>query len=177
MEAIEKFFDKILGKKEPTDNRILFGIALVLFGLLFFGKELHILRSNTFLLSLKMCALYMTLIFLFGRQYKFAVLFGGLAVIAWMPQVLDLMGKFSNFIIPTIFLVLGGVLIFVAKKKKEGDASKSSDEPAKNVEHQPEEVKQEESTVEPLAPLETDYTRYQPHSEEKTDEPEDIKYN
>ena len=59
-----------LDKFEHKDRKILIGITLVLFGVLFLLKELNVISSNNILLDFKMFPIYLAAIFLYGKETR-----------------------------------------------------------------------------------------------------------
>ncbi|MBR5973477.1 MAG: hypothetical protein IK017_12615 [Paludibacteraceae bacterium] len=110
-----------LDKFEHKDRKILFGITLVLFGVLFLLKELNVISSDNILLDFKMFPIYLTVIFLYGKDTKVASIFGIIALILWIPELAEFIGDFAHLLWPLLLIGLGVLLIVSVKKKKEAE--------------------------------------------------------
>ena len=110
-----------LDKFEHKDRKILFGITLVLIGVLFLLKELNIISSNNILLDFKMFPIYLAAIFLYGKDTKVASIFGIIALILWIPELAEFIGDFAHLLWPLLLIGLGVLLIVSVKKKKEAE--------------------------------------------------------
>lgn len=110
-----------LDKFEHKDRKILIGITLVLFGVLFLLKELNVISSNNILLDFKMFPIYLAAIFLYGKETKIASIFGIIALILWIPELAGFIGDFAHLLWPLLLIGLGVLLIVSVKKKKEAE--------------------------------------------------------
>ena len=110
-----------LDKFEHKDRKMLFGITLVLIGVLFLLKELNIISSNNILLDFKMFPIYLAAIFLYGKDTKVASIFGIIALILWIPELAEFIGDFAHLLWPLLLIGLGVLLIVSVKKKKEAE--------------------------------------------------------
>ena len=104
---------------KKLENKLLCGIALILFGCLFLLKELHFISSHNILLDPKMYPVYIAAIFLYGRELKIAGLFGVVSIILWFPTIADWVGEISNVIWPLLLIVLGVFLVAKVKRNNE----------------------------------------------------------
>lgn len=101
------------------DNRLAWGITLLVFGILFLVKQLHILppSSESFIFDIKNYPLIIGIIFLLSHSNKnigivlivVAALFRLSDIIAWSRHV-------SDFIWPALLILAGGILVFGYKK-------------------------------------------------------------
>ncbi|MBR0503022.1 MAG: hypothetical protein IJJ77_07240 [Paludibacteraceae bacterium] len=121
-----------LDKFEHKDRKILIGITLVLFGVLFLLKELNVISSNNILLDFKMFPIYLAAIFLYGKETKIASIFGIIALILWIPELAGFIGDFAHLLWPLLLIGLGVLLIVSVKKKKEAESEEKRTNAASN---------------------------------------------
>lgn len=101
------------------DNRLAWGISLLVFGFLFLIKQLNILPPNieTLIFDIKNYPLILGIIFLLTHSNKnigivlivVSVLFRLSDIIMWTRHI-------SDFMWPVLLILAGGILVFGSKK-------------------------------------------------------------
>lgn len=102
------------------DNRLAWGITLLVFGFLFLIRQLHVLPAEveTVLFDFKNYPLIMGIIFLLSHSNRsigivlivVALLFRLSDIIMWTRHV-------SDFVWPVLLIIAGGIMVFGMKKK------------------------------------------------------------
>lgn len=100
------------------DNRLAWGITLLVFGFLFLIRQLNILPHEMadVVFEFKNYPLLMGIIFLFTHSNKtIGLVLIGVGILFRLPDIIHLTRHVSNYIWPLLLIIAGAVLVFKRK--------------------------------------------------------------
>lgn len=100
------------------DNRLAWGITLLVFGFLFLIRQLNILPPEmaNVVFEFKNYPLLMGIIFLFTHSNKtIGLVLIGVGLLFRLPDIIHLTRHVSNYIWPLLLIIAGAVLVFKRK--------------------------------------------------------------
>jgi len=103
------------------DNRLAWGITLLVFGILFLFRQLSIISPeiSEYVFDIKNYPLIIGIIFLFAHQNKnigWVLIIVGL--LFRLSDIIKLTQNISNYIWPLLLILAGGILVFGIKRGK-----------------------------------------------------------
>ncbi|OIP84653.1 MAG: hypothetical protein AUK44_01940 [Porphyromonadaceae bacterium CG2_30_38_12] len=103
------------------DNRLAWGISLLVFGILFLIRQLHIFPNNIadIIFNLKNYPLILGVIFLVTHRNKnIGLVLLVVGVLFRLSEIRRLTQHISDYVWPLLLILAGGVLVFGALKAK-----------------------------------------------------------
>lgn len=101
------------------DNRLAWGVTLLVFGCLFLFKQLHILPSEfePYVFDFKNYPLIMGVIFLFCHSNKnIGIVLIVVGLLFRLSDIIQLTRHISDFIWPVLLILAGAIMVFGKKK-------------------------------------------------------------
>ncbi len=105
-------------------RKMMVGISFVFFGILYLIYELNVIPSGCFLYNIfnaKVFPIYLTLIFLIGKDYKVAAVMALISVAVWVPNFARFLFVHSNLFLPLLMILIGAFLIYKVHKNKSNE--------------------------------------------------------
>ena len=102
------------------DNRLAWGVTLLVFGSLFLTRQLQILPSGIapYIFDLKNYPLIIGLIFLlFHSNKNIGIVLIVVGLLFRLSDIIVLTRHISDFIWPVLLILAGGIMVFGVKKK------------------------------------------------------------
>jgi len=102
------------------DNRLAWGVTLLVFGSLFLIRQLQILPSGiaTYIFDFKNYPLIIGLIFLlFHSNKNIGIVLIVVGLLFRISDIIQLTRHVSDFIWPVLLIIAGGIMVFGVKKK------------------------------------------------------------
>jgi len=102
------------------DNRLAWGVTLLVFGSLFLTRQLQILPSGIapYIFDLKNYPLIIGLIFLlFHSNKNIGIVLIVVGLLFRLSDIIQLTRHVSDFIWPVLLILAGGIMVFGVKKK------------------------------------------------------------
>ncbi len=105
-------------------RKMMVGISFVFFGILYLIYEMGVIPNDCFLYNIfnaKIFPIYLTLIFLIGKDYKVAAVMALISVAVWVPNFARFLFVHSNLFLPLLMIVVGAFLIYKVHKSKSNE--------------------------------------------------------
>ena len=101
------------------DNRLAWGVSLLVFGCLFLLRQLNIVPTNVagYIFDIRTYLLIIGIIFLICHNIKtIGWILIILGVLFRVPDIVKVTQSFSDYIWPALFILAGTILVFMKKK-------------------------------------------------------------
>lgn len=103
------------------DNRLAWGVSLLVFGVLFLINQLHLLPSNIsdFLFDFKNYPIILGIIFLlFHKNKNIGIVLLVVGLLFRLQNIIHWTRNISEYIWPILLIIAGAILVFGVKKGK-----------------------------------------------------------
>lgn len=103
------------------DNRLAWGVSLLLFGVIFLVNQMHILPENisNYVFDFKNYPIILGVIFLlFHKNKNIGIVLLVVGLLFRLQDIIHLTKNVSEFVWPTLLIVAGAILVFGVKKGK-----------------------------------------------------------
>lgn len=103
------------------DNRLAWGVSLLLFGVIFLVNQMHILPENisNYVFDFKNYPIILGVIFLlFHKNKNIGIVLLVVGLLFRLQDIIHLTKNVSEFVWPVLLIVAGAILVFGVKKGK-----------------------------------------------------------
>lgn len=103
------------------DNRLAWGVSLLVFGVLFLINQMHVLPENisNFVFDLKNYPIILGIIFLlFHKNKNIGIVLLVVGLLFRLQYIIHLTRNISEYVWPILLIVAGSILVFGVKKGK-----------------------------------------------------------
>ncbi len=103
------------------DNRLAWGVSLLLFGVIFLVNQMHILPENisNYVFDFKNYPIILGVVFLlFHKNKNIGIVLLVVGLLFRLQDIIHLTRNVSEFVWPILLIVAGAILVFGVKKGK-----------------------------------------------------------